>query len=145
MKKDKDLKELIIKKLKQTPIVQIVCERVGIGRASYYRWRKEYPNFKKETDEAITEGLLLVNDMAESQLISTIKDKNLTSIMFWLRHHHKTYSNRLEVIARLKKTEEKLTTEQKAVIKKALSLASLSEPIKKINQKKYVKDKQLSK
>ena len=91
MKKDKDLKELIIKKLKQTPIVQIVCERVGIGRASYYRWRKEYSKFKKETDEAIIEGLLLVNDMAESQLISAIKDKNLTSIMFWLRHHHKTY------------------------------------------------------
>ena len=73
--------------------------------------------------------------------ISAIKDRNLTSIMFWLRHNHKTYSNKLEVTARLKKSEEKLTPEQKAIIKKALTLASLSGPIKKLTTKKYAKSK----
>ena len=123
MKKDKDFKELIIEKLKQSPIVQIVCERIGIGRASYYRWRKEDPKFKKATDEAITEGLLLVNDLAESQLISAIKDRNLSAIVFWLKNHHKTYTNKLEITGHLEHSKKELTPEEKALIKKALRLA----------------------
>lgn len=140
MKKDK-FKKLIIEKLKQTPIVQIVCERVSIGRATYYRWRKEDPEFKKETDEAIAEGLLLVNDMAESQLISAIKDRNLSAIIFWLRHHHSTYGHRLEITAKLKSRGEKLTPEEEAIVKRALKLASLTGDDYKPKELRYGKTK----
>ena len=145
MKNNKEAKELLIQQLKNAPIVQIACKKAGIGRATFYRWKVSDKKFAKEVNEAIIEGLLLINDVAESQLISAIKDRNLASIMFWLRHHHKAYSNKLEVTARLKKSEEKLTPEQKAVIKKALALASLSEPIKKLNQKKHAKNKKNNK
>ncbi len=145
MKNNKEIKELIIQQLKNAPIIQIACKKAGIGRATFYRWKTNDKKFAKAANEAIIEGLLFINDIAESQLISAIKDRNLTSIMFWLRHRHKIYSNKLEVTARLKKTEEKLTTEQKAIIKKALSLASLSEPIKKLNSKKHAKSKKSSK
>ena len=115
-------KEAIVEKLKQSPIIQIACKKVGIGRATYYRWRKQDKRFKKLTDKAIYEGILLINDMAESQLISAIKDKHMTGIIFWLKNRHSAYTDRIKVDANIRNKEEKLTSEQEKLIKKALSL-----------------------
>ncbi len=124
MKTDKN-KEALIEQLKKTPIIQVSCEKVGIGRATYYRWKQEDQDFAVRTDEALAEGSALVNDIAESQLMSAIRDKNLTAIIFWLKHHHPTYATKVEVTARLKADNEVLTPEQEALVTKALKLASL--------------------
>jgi len=124
-KRQTKTKELIIEQLRKTPIVQIACEKAGVGRATYYRWRKEDKEFVKLADEALLEGSLLVNDMAESQLISAIRDQNLGAIVFWLKHHHPSYTTRLEVTAKLKNTDEKLTPEQENLVMKALKLAEV--------------------
>lgn len=118
-------KELLIEQLKKTPIVQIACEKTGVGRATYYRWRKEDEEFTKAADEAINEGNELVNDMAESQLMAAIRDGNLGGIIFWLKHHHPRYATRVEVTAKLKHDDETLTPEQEALVMKALKLAAL--------------------
>lgn len=118
-------KELLIEQLKKTPIVQVACEKVGVGRATYYRWHNEDGEFAKLADEAITDGNFLVNDMAESQLMSAIRDKNLTAIIFWLKYHHPTYATKIEVTAKLKHDDEQLTPEQEALVTKALKLAAL--------------------
>ena len=123
--------QLLIEQLKKTPIVQVACEKVGIGRATYYRWRKDDKEFAKLADEALLEGSLLVNDMAESKLISAIRDQNLGAIVFWLKHHHPNYTTRVEVTARLKADNEVLTPEQEALVNKALRLASLVPSLKK--------------
>jgi hypothetical protein len=112
-------KELLIEQLKTRPIVQIACEKSGISRATYYRWRKEDGKFLKKSDEAIQEGSLLVNDMAESQLMSAIRDKNLTAIIFWLKHHHPAYVDKIEIKGKLKH-QYNLSSEQEALISKAL-------------------------
>lgn len=119
------IKELVIEKLKKTPIVQFACEKVGIGRATFYRWKKDDKDFAGEVEEALREGSLLVNDIAESQLMSAIKEKNITAIIFWLKHHHPNYTTKVEVTARLKSDNEILTPEQEALVTKALQLASL--------------------
>lgn len=124
MKTDKN-KELLIEQLKKTPIVQVACEKIGIGRATFYRWKQEDQNFATKSDEALAEGSALVNDVAESQLMSAIRDKNLTAIIFWLKHHHPSYATKVEVTARLKADNEILTPEQEALVTKALKLASL--------------------
>ena len=80
-------KELIIEKLKSLPIIQIACEKIGIGRATYYRWREQDPEFADAANKAIREGQQFINDMAESQLLSAIKDQNMTAIIYWLNHH----------------------------------------------------------
>lgn len=116
--------ELLLEQLKKTPVVQVACEKVGVGRATYYRWRKENEEFTKLADEAITEGNALVNDMAESQLMAAIRDKNLTAIIFWLKHHHPRYATKVEITGHLKH-EEQLTPEQEALVMKALKLAEL--------------------
>ncbi|WKZ26083.1 MAG: hypothetical protein QY322_02105 [bacterium] len=90
-------KELLLLQFTKIPIVQIACEKVGISRASYYRWRQEDKDFADKSDVAIGEGTLLMNDMAESQLLSLIKDKHPTGIIFWLKHHHPTYAPKYEI------------------------------------------------
>jgi ABC-type Fe3+ transport system substrate-binding protein len=117
--------ELLLEQLKKTPIVQVACEKVSIGRATYYRWRNENEEFAEQADSAIAEGSSLVNDMAESQLMAAIRDKNLTAIIFWLKHHHPHYATKVEVTARLKADNETLTPEQEALVTKALKLATL--------------------
>ena len=69
MKKSDRFKALLIEQLKKTPIVQIACEKVNVSRATLYRWKDEDPVFAKDVDDAIVDGHLMVNDLAESQLI----------------------------------------------------------------------------
>jgi hypothetical protein len=120
--------ELLIEQLKKTPIVQIACEKTSTGRATYYRWLEKYPEFAKRANEAIKEGEGLVSDMAESQLLAAIRDGNLRAVVFWLRNHHKNYTNRIEITSN--NNNEELSPDQQKLIEKALAVLS------KDNQKK---------
>lgn len=120
-------KEQLLEILKKTPIVQIACEKAGIGRATYYRWRKEDAEFTQQADQALLDGSLLVNDMAESQLMSAIKDKNMTAIIFWLKHHHPAYLTKVEITSSQMK-DPMLTNEQEDAVKKALLMAGIIKP-----------------
>ncbi len=123
------IKEITYRTAQKTPIVQMACEKTGVARSTYYRWKKQNKAFAKEAEEAIVAGELLINDMAEAQLLSAIRDKNLTAIIFWLKHHHHRYATRVEVTAQLKRAPEELTPEQEAVVMKALGMATLIPPI----------------
>ncbi len=120
-KRQREIKKLIIEQLKKTPIVQFACEKVGISRATYYRWRKEDKDFAKSTDEAIQEGSLLVNDMAESQLLSLIRDKHPTAIIYWLKNHHPQYTEKIRVTK--EECYEELKPEQIQLLEKAMKIA----------------------
>lgn len=123
--RQKKEKHLLIEQLKKTPIIQIACEKTNIGRATYYRWRKEDPEFAKLADEALLEGRFLVSDIAESQIISLIKDKKIEAIKFWLAHNNPRYAQKLELSGTVSTKNEHLTVEQKKFIRKALKLSSL--------------------
>ncbi len=113
-------KELLIEQLKKTPIVQIACEKSGVARATYYRWRKNDKSFLKKSDEALMSGKQIINDLAESKLFSAIKEQNMTAIIFWLKNNHPSYANKVEITNKIDSTE--LTKEQKELINKALKL-----------------------
>lgn len=132
--RQKQQKTMLLEQFKKTPIVQVACEKIGVGRSTYYRWRKEDESFAKEADQALNEGCLLVNDMAESQLISAIRDKNLTAIIFWLKHHHNAYRTKVELSGKIE-TGEELTPKQKKIIEKALALASFYQSNSQTNEK----------
>jgi hypothetical protein len=118
---------VLLEQLRKVPIVSIACEKSGIGRATYYRWKKEDPEFSKAADDALAEGTHLVNDMAESQLLAAIRDNNLGAVMYWLKHRNPNYNNKLEVTARIKQDNDTLTPEQEAAITEALKMASLGD------------------
>lgn len=117
----KNDKKAIVEQLRKTPIIQIACEKIGIGRATFYRWKKEDQKFADNVEQAIEEGSHLINDMAESQLISAIKSNSLSAIIFWLKNHHRSYSPKLEVTTN--NSDAPLTEEQKEIIRKSLSMA----------------------
>lgn len=125
IKKDK---ELMISQLKKSPIVQLSCEKTGISRATFYRWKKDDKRFAKAADTAIYEGSHLINDLAESQLLSAIADKNMTAIIFWLKHHHPSYETRVEIRQALDGNDQELTKRQKEVIKQALKITQNDRP-----------------
>lgn len=118
-------KKELLERLKETPVVEVACRKIGIARATYYRWRINDEKFAKEAELALEAGSALVNDMAESQLLTAIKDQNMTAIIYWLNHHHPAYATKIEVTANLKNQNETLTPEQEALVTKALQLASL--------------------
>ncbi len=144
MRESKHTKELLLEQLKKTPIVQIACEKVGLSRVSFYNWKKKDPEFATQVDEAVLEGCSLVNDLAESQLIGAVKEGNIQGIAYWLKHHHPTYKNKLDITARLDK-EEALTPEQEASVREALRLAFGSVPVSEditTNQNNHEEPKQ---
>lgn len=120
-------KKLLVDQLKKTPIVQVACEKIGVGRATFYRWLKEDSEFAKLTNESIAEGNGLISDVAESQLANLIKSGNLGAISFWLKHRHPAYRNKLEVQANVRHEDVPLTPEQEAIIEAALKLFSENE------------------
>lgn len=135
MKKNK-FQDQFLAELVKVPIVQVACEKTGLSRNSVYRWRKEDKEFLKKMDEAYAEGVALVSDMSESQLLTLIKEKNYSAISFWLRHRNDNYKNKLEITT--KEDSEELTPSQAKIVKQALKLANItkSKSIKNIKKSK---------
>lgn len=127
--KNKKQKESLLKHLMQTPIIELACKKGSVARATFYRWREEDKDFLKASDDALSEGRALINEMAESQLIMGIREKQFTSVAFWLKHNHNRYGNKLDITHRV--DDEPLTPEQEDIVKKALALAITIEPEEK--------------
>jgi hypothetical protein len=119
-------RKLLLEQLRKTPIVQVACQKLDIHRATFYRWRED-PAFAEEADRAIAEGATMINDMAESQLIAAIQEKNLGAIQFWLKHHHAKYGNRVELSGRIE-TDATLSPEQEELVRKALKMVGIAPP-----------------
>jgi hypothetical protein len=123
LQKQNQLKLNVIEQLRKIPIIQVACEKTGVSRATFYRWKQEDSEFGKSCEAALSDGVALVNDMAESQLLSAIKEKNTTAIFYWLNHRHPSYGNKLEVTTRADLGE--LNPEQQQLVARALQHASI--------------------
>ncbi len=136
MKKNKYQEQFLLE-LAKVPIVQVACEKTDLSRNTIYRWRKEDVSFAKKMDQALADGVALVNDMGESQLLTLIKEKNFPAVRFWLNKRHPAYKDKIEVTT--KEDIEALTPSQAKIVRRALKLASITKTtsIKKINTKHH--------
>lgn len=89
MKKAKVWKQLL-EELERTPIVQVACDKVGISRNTYYIWIKD-ESALDEIREARQRGIDLVNDVAESNVLTGIKNKDAGYTKYWLSSRHEAY------------------------------------------------------
>jgi len=126
LKNSKQLKSKLLDQLKRVPIVEAACQKAGISRQTFYRWKFEDAEFAKEIEKAIEDGRMFVSDLSESQVLSLIRDKNWPAISFWLKHHHPSYKTRIQIEGSLQMPQEELTPEQEETVKEALRLASIS-------------------
>lgn len=113
----------VIEELKKTPIVQVACQRTGIGRATYYRWKTEDSAFAKECDAALREGIELINDMSESQIVQLIKERKLPAITLWLRSNNPRYGGKAAPRSPVFAAGD-LSPEEEKLFKKALALSA---------------------
>jgi hypothetical protein len=75
-------------------LVTKACEKAGVGRTTYYEWRKDDPEFATLCD-ATQE---YVGDFVESKLYKLINDENPTAILFYCKTklRNKGYVERIE-------------------------------------------------
>lgn len=126
MKNDKKAKEELIEILSKNPILQPACDRCGISRTTFYRWKTQDEKFARRVEDSITEGRILVTELAESKLMNAIKNENLGAIIFWLKNNDVRYSEKLEIKGHVSSVSYVLTPEQEISIKKALIFSGVN-------------------
>lgn len=119
----KQLKKKIIELLEKTPIVEIVCQKTDIARATFYRWKISDKAFSKTVDKALFDGKQKINDLAESTIISAIQNQNITATIWWMKNNHPNYRPKLEISAA--NNSDELNPEQKKKIINSLKLSGL--------------------
>jgi hypothetical protein len=88
-------KKRLLEALKENHIIYAACRKAGISKSSYYRLRKDDAKFALAADEAIQEGVALVNDAAEGTVVGAIKERNLDAAKFWLKHRHPDFKDNI--------------------------------------------------
>lgn len=89
--KNRDLRNKILEILSETPLINYACKKVGISRMTFYRWRKDNLDFRKEADRLLALGRENVAEMAEAALIKNIKDGKMDAIRFFLQNNDSRY------------------------------------------------------
>lgn len=84
-------KQKLISELKKTPFIGVACKNSGISPASYHRWRSEDAWFREQSDLALREGRVPINDRAESVVVKHVNQNNLSAAKWWLTIHHDDY------------------------------------------------------
>lgn len=87
-----DEKSQLIQILMDTPLVSLACKKVGISRATYYRWIKDNAGFKKKVNRALEYGRSYWGEVAESALLKNIKNGDMTAVKYYLSNNDKRYT-----------------------------------------------------
>lgn len=123
------IRQALIAQLERTPIIELACDKVGVSRTTFYRWIHSSKEFTKAVEKSMTTGREFINDLAESQVISLIKQGEIKAIRLWLAHNSNRYANKLELTGTVS-TNTELSTEQKKAIREALTLSSVGKHAK---------------
>jgi hypothetical protein len=125
-------KTLVLEKLQTTPIVEVVCKKVGIGTTTYYRWRQDDPEFLEASNQALRVGKDFISAMAESNVIKGIRDEDKTYTIYWLKNHHVDYSPKLQKHdhKHVHKADIELLDDEKQELEQSLVHAGISSQMK---------------
>ncbi len=84
-------KKQLLDALHDTPWISVACKRVGISRATLYRWLNEDDEMSGQIRDSIEAGRYNLIDYAESNLMKKVGEGNLEAIKFVLSHLHRKY------------------------------------------------------
>lgn len=93
---DAETKSKLLTELEKYGNVYYACNRVGIARATYYRWLKEDSTFKRFAKASMKMGRDNLCDAAEHSLALLVKDKDFHSITYVLGHNSPRYKPKRE-------------------------------------------------
>lgn len=82
VRKVKENKKKLLQELQKTSgIVAFACQKAGVSRVTFYKYRKDDPEFAEQVQDIMEVQI----DVAESALLKKIRDKDLTAIIFYLK------------------------------------------------------------
>lgn len=84
-------RKLLAEELSKTPVISVACKKVGVSRQSFYRWTQSDEEFLADMMYAMRSGIRYFNDIAESQLLVMIQEKNFSAVRYWLDRRHPMY------------------------------------------------------
>ncbi len=87
----KKVKDKVIEELISVPIVTIACDKHGISRQTFYRWKNEDKDFKDKVNNSLGLGVESINDLAESIIIKNIKSGDMGAVKYWLNNNKYNY------------------------------------------------------
>lgn len=87
----KKIKQKIIEELESVPVVLSICAKLGVSRATFYRWRKEDEEFMAQITDAEKKGRESIGELAESKLIQRIEKGERWAVKYWLENNHSKY------------------------------------------------------
>ncbi len=117
------LKQALLEQLRRLPLREAAYDKVGITRMTVSRWRKASQKFADEMDAAISEGYEFICGMAESQLISLMRQGKFEAVRYILQNHSPRYRDKLELSGTVGTQE---VPADKALRRQALKHSSLS-------------------
>ncbi|MES2930843.1 MAG: hypothetical protein V4665_03620 [Patescibacteria group bacterium] len=90
MRNPEDKKKLL-EILSETPSILYACRKVGIVRATFYRWCADDEDFHFAVKSAIKYGRQNDVDVIEMRLTKKAKEGDLNAIKFFLEHNDDRY------------------------------------------------------
>ena len=87
-------KEKLLEEIQKFGNVYLSCLKIGIDKATYYRWKQKSKKFRAKADEAEKIGRENISDVAEHALLQNIKDKNQRAIEYTLNHNSERYKQK---------------------------------------------------
>lgn len=88
MKKTKALVNRLIEEIEKHGIIQSACDKYNVSRQTFYRWMKEDKEFLEAVNEALSLGVGTVSDVALSNVLTGIRNKDAGYTKYWLSHKH---------------------------------------------------------
>lgn len=88
---DDKTKNRFLQELEKSGNVYLSCLKIGINRATYYRWKNGDKEFKKKASWAERNGRQNNCDIAEHALMINVKEKKMEAIKYLLSHQSPRY------------------------------------------------------
>ncbi len=85
------IKQKLLKEIEKFGNVYLSCQKIGVDKATYYRWKDNDEEFKKRAERAEEIGRENIGEVAEYSLLQNIKEKNQRAIEFALVNVSKKY------------------------------------------------------
>lgn len=117
-------RQAVLEQLRKIPIVEVACERAQVNRATYYRWLKSSKSFAAQAEAALADGRATVSSMAESQVISLIRQGKFEAVRYWLTHNSARYATKVEVSGTVA-TRDPMDAAQRRLVAEALGKSTL--------------------
>jgi hypothetical protein len=104
---DGETKQKLLQEIEKVGNVYSSCLKIGVNKATYYRWKKEDKEFSKLAGKAEKLGRENMCDIAEHALMQNVKERKMEAIKYVLGHNSKRYQpkDRIVTIKHDSKTE----------------------------------------